>query len=267
MTKKNTAGQQDLSWVHTALESLSGKNGDPKHGSVLFRRRSMAHMALGHPDNAFEFAAVEKISHCQRGVPASCGWAELCSLWGWQTLGDGIPCSATCMSRMSDVSNTLMDTTTANHTNPKINKNTVSILAHVAAYKLLLQQGPCCLLQSSFWVAAPENYPENSLPVVLLRPCSWQQNITTQVWCKRVSFWLNRSIHTGPLKKETSCITSSECEIKPAINNTHQCSVPGVLALAQWLQLAQCGTVHIDKEFGMHDSAGVATLETGRHGS
>ena len=128
MTKKNTAGQQDLSWVHTALESLSGKNGDPKHGSVLFRRASMAHMALGHPDNAFEFAAVEKISHCQRGVPASCGWAELCSLWGWQTLGDGIPCSATCMSRMSDVSNTLMDTTTANHTNPKINKNIVSTM-------------------------------------------------------------------------------------------------------------------------------------------
>ena len=97
------------------LESLSGKNGDPKHGSVLFRRTSMAHMALGHPNNTFEFAAVEKIPHCQRGVLASCGWAELCSLWGWQTLGDG-------------VSNALMDTTTANHTNPKINKTTVSTM-------------------------------------------------------------------------------------------------------------------------------------------
>ena len=58
---------------------------------------------------------------------------------------------------------------------------------------------------------------------------------------------------------------SSECKIKPTINN--RCSVPGVLALAQWFQLAHCGTVHIDKEFGMHASAGVAALETGRHGS
>ena len=144
MCKKDKAGQQDLSRVHTALESLSGKSGDPKHGSVPFRRTSMAHMALGHPNNAIEFAAVEKIPHCQRGVLASCGWAELCSLWGWQTLGDVIPCSATCMSRMSHVSNTLLDTTTANHTNPKINEKTVracqpgneTILAHVATYRL-----------------------------------------------------------------------------------------------------------------------------------
>ena len=27
------------------------------------------------------------------------------------------------------------------------------------------------------------------------------------------------------------------------ISNTHQCAVPGVLALAQWLQLAQPGTI------------------------
>ncbi|CAK9049020.1 unnamed protein product [Durusdinium trenchii] len=109
-----------LGILGSTLKSLSGKHGDRKHGSVLFRRTNMAHMALGHPNNAFEFAAVAKIPHCQTGVLASCGWAESCTFWGWQTLGDGISCSATCMSCMSDVSNTLMDTT--NHTSPKINE-------------------------------------------------------------------------------------------------------------------------------------------------
>ena len=130
------------------------------------------------------------------------------------------------MSRISDVSNTLMDTTTTNHTNPKINEKTVrpcqpgneTILTHVAAHRL------CC---NRVHVACCNLLSRLELPKILQKTASLAYQwscygpgagsriyIATQVWGKRVSFWLNRSINTGRSIHKTDSCTSSECEIK-----------------------------------------------------